>query len=154
MITASSRTIFPPTSDYYTGEAPTLADIAQGMGRIARFAGQTREYWTVLAHTFVGAKLMPAEDRIHFLLHDAAEPVIGDVVSTWKNALSKNDEAHILELIYDDLGIDMPTPDQQQVVKAVDLARLAAEAHVLGHAQAEKWWPRDEWSILEFRAEE
>jgi len=153
MITASNRTIFPPSSEYHTGEAPTLSDIARGLGRICRFAGQC-DYYTVLAHTLVGAKITPAEQRVHFLLHDAAESVIGDVVSTWKNALTKNDEAHILRLIYEDLGIDGPNDVDQQIVKEIDLACLAAEAHVLGHAQAEQWWPQDQWTILEHRAAE
>lgn len=154
MITASGAQIFPPTSEHYTGDSPSLSDIAAGLGRTARFAGQTKLYWTVLAHTFVVAKLVPAEYRIHALLHDAAEAIVGDVPSTWKHGLTSNDEAHILRMIYEDLGIDGPTDVQQQVVKEVDLACLAAEAHVLGHAQAERWWPKSKWTILEYHAEE
>jgi 5'-deoxynucleotidase YfbR-like HD superfamily hydrolase len=76
-----------------------IEDIAHGLSRVARWNGQTiGEYpFSVLQHSLVvddilpmiGAKLEP-KWRVACLLHDAAEYVIGDMISPFKNALGVN----------------------------------------------------------------
>lgn len=122
--------------------APTLREIGIGLGRQPRFCGQTREYYNVLAHSIVVASLTPPEWRPQALLHDAHEAVLGDTVTTWKTL-----ERHVLEdrlqaRILERLGLAAPTEEGARLIKDADLQALAAEAHVLGHAKAEQYWPR------------
>ena len=153
MITYSGRQVFPSTSDHYTGQAPKISDIAIGLARQSRFGGQTRLFYSVLCHSIVGSELVDGEAKIHFLLHDAGESVLSDVVTTWKNELTRIDEYSIMALIYEEQGLEWPLSEaMQEAVKRADLACLKAEAHALGHAEADKWWPRDEWEDIDVEA--
>ena len=148
MITSSGKQVFPLDSDYYTGEVPTITDIAQGLGRIPRFAGQVNFFYPVLLHSLVAAEVCDEQVRLHMLLHDATEAIISDIPSTWKREQTKRDEAALLFEIYRSLGIKYPSSDELDLIRQADAACLAAEAHALGHAQAERWWPRDSWNSM------
>jgi hypothetical protein len=148
MITYTGRSVWPPDSENFTGQPPSWQDIAVGLARQIRFAGQTPRLYSVLPHSIVVANIMPPEHRIHGLLHDAPEAILGDVVTTWKHDVTKHDEAHLLGLIYGDFGIEYASFEADEAVKLADYAALRAEAHALGHAQAERWWPRAEFDDL------
>ena len=73
-----------------------IEDIARGLARVARWNGQTSgdhafsvaEHSVVVEHIF--STLNPRasrEDKLTALLHDAAEYVIGDMISPFKSAL-------------------------------------------------------------------
>lgn len=73
-----------------------IEDIAHGLARVARWNGQTvgDHAFSVAQHSLVveelTARLTPRlsrEDRLSCLLHDAAEYVIGDMISPFKAAL-------------------------------------------------------------------
>lgn len=153
MITYSGRAVWPPNTaenGVPTDIGPSLEDIAVGLGRQSRFAGQTREFYTVLCHSLVcwqvALELWPEDYGVRkvLLLHDGHEAMISDVPTTWKNPMTRDDEAELDRRIW--LEFDLPELkegyDLTKRVKMVDAAALAAEAHVLGHAEAEKWWPR------------
>jgi len=148
MITFDARSVWPIDSQHHTGESPTYRDIAVGLARHIRFAGQTQKLYSVLAHSIVCANIDEPEHRIHRLLHDAPEAILGDIVTTWKHDATKNDEDDLLRLIYAELGVDLPSDEALDSVKRADYACLRAEAHALGRAQAEKWWPRAEFDEL------
>lgn len=151
MITHSGRSVFPDTT-----AGPSLDDIATGLGRTARFAGQTKRWYPVLAHTIVVARLVRPENRIHALLHDAPEAVVGDVPTTWKTDAAREYEGILLHRIYTELGIDMPDSDATADVDRADHLALVAEAHVLGHANP-GWWDdapdvdATRWTKIEMR---
>lgn len=121
--------------------APTLREIGIGLGRLARFAGQTRDYYTVLSHSLAVASCTPLQYRVYALLHDAHEAVLGDTVTTWKTDQRRELEDTLQARIHASLGLPEPGPEALAEVKRADLACLAAEAHILGHPEAEKWWP-------------
>lgn len=123
--------------------APTLREIAIGLGRQPRFCGQTREWYPVLSHSLVVAFLTPEEWRPQALLHDAHEAVLGDTVTTWKTPERHTLENRLQARIYERLGLAYPTVAGTAAIKEADLQALAAEAHVLGHARADEHWPRD-----------
>lgn len=157
MITHDGQQVFPKHSEHYVGQQPTLADIAVGLGRQSRFAGQTRVFYTVLCHTLVVADLVEPSYRLHALIHDAAEAIMGDVPTTWKPDVFKDLEQQIVEPLSRMLGLwvdrnDGWYPKAQDEVRHADYAALVAEAHVLGHAQAEKWWPRSAFDAQAERA--
>jgi uncharacterized protein len=76
-----------------------LSDIAHGLARVARWNGQTRGDYpfsvaqhSVLVLELAGA-LEPGADvrlRLHALLHDAPEYVMGDLISPFKQAMGGN----------------------------------------------------------------
>jgi hypothetical protein len=147
MITITGESIWPADSaEGDPSQAPSLKSIAVGLARTVRFAGQTSRFYTVLAHTFTVADLLPPDLKVYGLLHDAPEAIVGDVTSTWKTADHKAAEDDLLGRISRACGLDWPWPhDVWAPVKVADETCLAAEAHALGHAQAEKWWPLAEW---------
>ena len=89
-----------------------IEDIARGLARVARWNGQTMgdHAFSVAEHSVIVedlfAQLNPEAtqaQRLTALLHDAAEYVIGDMISPFKNALGldyKNFEARIEEAIH------------------------------------------------------
>jgi hypothetical protein len=137
LITHSGRSVFVGST-----AGPSLDDIAVGLGRTARFAGQTKRWYPVLAHTIVVSKLVRPENRLHALLHDAPESVVGDVPTTWKTDAARDHEDALLCRIYTELGIAMPGPEAIADVALADHLCLVAEAHVLGHAQP-TWWDEE-----------
>ena len=73
-----------------------IEDIARGLARVARWNGQTSgdHAFSVAEHSVVVEQLFSIlnpkasqQDRLTALLHDAAEYVIGDMISPFKTAL-------------------------------------------------------------------
>jgi 5'-deoxynucleotidase YfbR-like HD superfamily hydrolase len=76
-----------------------LIDIAHGLARVSRWNGQTRgDYpFSVAQHSILVLELFAAmapesgpEARLHALLHDAPEYVMGDIISPFKAAMGGN----------------------------------------------------------------
>lgn len=73
-----------------------ITDIALGLSRVARWNGQTRGQWawSVAEHSLLVERLvgrfkpdLQARWRLAALLHDAAEYVVGDLITPFKGAL-------------------------------------------------------------------
>lgn len=111
---------------------PSLKDIAVHLGRTPRWAGATKVFYPVLAHSLVVARLLPPELEIHGLLHDAGEAIIGDIPRPLKTTDIKIAERKILSRIYESLGIKMPGIEEIARVTKADQVALVAEARVLG----------------------
>lgn len=158
MITYTGREVYPRNSTQ-EGVAkdvgPSMEDIAVGLGRQSRFGGQTREFYTVLCHSLVchniAHELWPEDQgaRRVLLMHDGHESIIGDTPTPWKNPMTEDDEDDLDARIWTEFDL----PEVTDRVKLVDLAARAAEAHVLGHARAERFWPRSEFGDVERLAE-
>lgn len=118
----------PDASDF------TLHDIAHGLGRVCRFAGQTNRFYSVAEHCFHVSRLVPVEHKRAALLHDAAEAFIGDVTRPLKALLPeyKVIEARIEEAIVrrflGDLDVGVI---HHPAIKAIDLAMCVVEAREL-----------------------
>jgi hypothetical protein len=147
--------VWPRDSEHYTpGSAPTLDDIAIGLSRMPRFAGQTKQFYTVLLHTFVVSELVEGEARTYALLHDAPEALVADVPTPWKTDAAKGHEEDLIARICAANGVVWPAPPNLwEEVMWADAIALAAEAHVLGHVEAETFWPREKWCAYTFEAE-
>lgn len=131
MITISGIEVMPGT-----GIVPSLYDIGWGLARTGRFASQTKTWYSVLPHVYAVASLVSDKARPYALLHDAAESVVGDQVATWKNDLTKESENEILSAIYADMNLSEPSQEILDEVLCADLVCRAAEAELLGHAEA------------------
>lgn len=128
---------------YFHFETPgyspfTIEDIAQGLSNCCRFAGQCREFYSVAQHSILVASIVPPEDRLAALLHDASEAFLGDITRPLKQLLPdyRAVEERVQRAIFDRFGVgEMPSS-----VKAADLVLLRTEQRDL--------MPPSEWGIL------
>lgn len=109
-----------------------IEDIARGIARVARWNGQTsgNHAFSVAEHsvivTEIFTRLNPKAsqaERLTALLHDAAEYVIGDMISPFKTALGldyKAFEARLEEAIHVRFGLPakMPVRLKKKIKKA------------------------------------
>ncbi len=118
-----------------------IEDIAQGLARVSRWNGQTvgDHPISVAQHSVIVEEIVahvsPAIDprwRLAALLHDAAEYVIGDMISPFKAALGLNYEAfedRLASAIHIRFGLPAQIPAEIKVlIKAADRACAYFEA--------------------------
>jgi uncharacterized protein len=118
-----------------------IEDIAHGLARVARWNGQTvgEHGFSVAQHSLVveqiAAHLDPALEprwRLAALLHDAAEYVIGDMISPFKAALGvdyKAFEERLENAIHVRFGLPPKTPATiKTLLKRADIACAYFEA--------------------------
>jgi hypothetical protein len=120
---------------------PTVPDIARGLARMPRFAGQTLVPWSVAEHSLVveaiiGAmfqnlKWLPPETTLYGLLHDAHEMMTGDIPTTFKTEDMRRLQWRLDARLYKGLGISLPTVALRKAVKDADNEALLAEARVV-----------------------
>lgn len=114
-----------------------IEDIAHGLARVARWNGQTTgpHAFSVAQHAILVDDIasardpaMPAPWRLAALLHDAAEYVIGDLISPFKAAIGldyKTFEARLLAAVHASVALPYPLPaDITTAIKEAD--RIAA----------------------------
>lgn len=121
--------------------APSLDDIAISLGRICRYAGACKRFWPVLLHSMVVADLLPKEEKIYGLLHDASESVINDIPRGFKTDQLAEVEHLIQWNIYDSLKVPIPTEHVSKLVKAADEEALAAEVYTVGNPAIQPHFP-------------
>jgi 5'-deoxynucleotidase YfbR-like HD superfamily hydrolase len=128
-----------------------IEDIAHGLARVARWNGQTlgEHGFSVAQHSLmveeIAAHIRPGLDarwRLAALLHDAAEYVIGDMISPFKAALGvsyKDFEARLENAIHIRFGLPVTTPTPiKKLIKSADRACAFFEATQLaGFSHAE-----------------
>lgn len=112
----------------------TLQDIAHGLGRVCRFAGQTNRFYSVAEHCVHVARMVPIEHARAALLHDASEAFIGDVTRPLKALLP--DYRAIEKRIEDAIASRFLSASDSSVfklpaIKSADLALCIAEAREL-----------------------
>lgn len=118
-----------------------IEDIAHGLARVARWNGQTlgEHAFSVAQHSVVveeiAAHIRPGLQpcwRLAALLHDAAEYVIGDMISPFKAALGydyKSFEHRLERAIHIRFGLPPDTPDDiNALLKQADRACAYFEA--------------------------
>ena len=129
-----------------------IGDIAHGIARVARWNGQTQgeHGFSVAQHSLVveeiAGHIQPQLDvkwRLSALLHDAAEYVIGDMISPFKAALGidyKIFEEKLETAIHIRFGLPPKTPkDIKALIKTADRACAFFEATQLagfGHDES------------------
>ena len=67
--------------------AINIADIAHSLAHLCRFTGHTKAFYSVAEHSYHCSYLVPPQDALCALLHDATEAYLGDVASPLKRLL-------------------------------------------------------------------
>lgn len=114
-----------------------IEDIAHGLARMARWNGQTlgQHAYTVAQHVVFVERIADLEKpdwtrqwRLAALLHDAAEYVIGDLISPFKNAIGldyKTFENNLMTAVHTRFGLPNTLPGEiKSQIKRAD--RIAA----------------------------
>ena len=119
-----------------------IGDIARGLSRACRFAGQTRTFYSVAQHSVLASRIVPEAFALEALLHDASEAFLCDIPAPLKNRLPEyvRIEKVLDRAIRKRFGIP---EDPGEPVKLADRILLATEKRDL--------MPEDfcDWPILE-----
>ena len=115
-----------------------IEDIAVGLSRECRFAGQTRAFYSVAQHSVLASRIVPEAFALEALLHDAPEAFIRDIPYPLKTLLP--DYRRIERGL--DLAIrrrfGLPEPPSREVHR-VDRILLATEKRDLMPVDPTPW---------------
>lgn len=116
----------------------TIEDIALGLARCNRFTGQSDLAYTVAQHSVMVSYLVPFEDAMLGLMHDASEAFTGDVTKPLKDLVPdfKSIENRILSSILRRFGLTETLPPS---VKKADVIATRTEQRDLFKLHNEKW---------------
>lgn len=115
-----------------------IRDIAQGLSNEARFNGHTHYFYSVAQHSVGVSLIVPPDNALEGLLHDATEAYMKDIPLPLKRMLPdyKRIEARVDAVIRDRFGL----PAQcSAAVKRADLVMLATERRDLMPADPTEW---------------
>jgi len=116
-----------------------VVDISHALAHQCRFTGHTRRFYSVAEHSVHCSYLVPPEDALAALLHDAAEAYIGDVSKPLKSMLPDYQalEKRVEAAVFAHFGLPAVLPDS---VKRADMEMLRAE-------QIRSMCNEDEWAF-------
>jgi hypothetical protein len=103
-----------------------VVDIAHALAHQCRFTGHVRRFYSVAEHSIHCSYLVPPEDALAALLHDAAEAYIGDVSKPLKSMLPDYQalEKRVESAVFAHFGLPAVLPES---VKRADLMMLCME---------------------------
>jgi hypothetical protein len=132
-------------------EEVDIIDIAHALSFQPRYTGHCSRHYSVAEHSILVSELVPPEDALAGLLHDATEAYLADLSRPVKRILGSSNlyfelEDRVAAVIFKKYGVThMPTS-----VKEADIAICLAEKRKL-LARAEHWdipFPEPKVSIL------
>ena len=115
-----------------------IRDIAHALSLLCRFNGHCHQFYSVAQHSVAISHVVPAEDALWGLLHDAAEAYVSDLPRPVKRQVPDfvAFEDRLLETIMAHYGLPWPMP---AAVKQADDILLATEQRDLMAAPPAPW---------------
>lgn len=111
-----------------------VEDILRSLPRLNRFVGHSSRAYSVGEHSFmclVMAELMgfSAREQLLVFIHDFTEAYVSDCPAPLKRLLPDfaEYEAKVEDVIYQYIGIEPPTEEEQKKIKRIDLTMLVIE---------------------------
>jgi len=106
----------------------SIFDIARSLSQQCRFLGHTTRFYSVAQHSILVSQLVPNEDALWGLLHDASEAYTGDLPRPFKGLLEmvqyRLAEGRLMVTICDRYNL---RPEMPRSVDLADRAMLATE---------------------------
>lgn len=111
-----------------------IIDIAHALGNLCRFTGHVKRFYSVAEHCVHVSKMVPPEERLAALLHDASEAYLCDLARPIKQAPGLGEiylevEFQLEQAIATRFGI--PQPPMSENVKKGDNGMLFRECEAL-----------------------
>lgn len=108
-----------------------LEDIAHALALTNRYGGHSPFPWSVAQHSLLVAALLPEEQALWGLLHDAAEAYVGDMIAPLKVRLApyRSIDDHVMRQVATAYNLPWPAPPE---VHEADLTVGAAECRAFG----------------------
>lgn len=127
-----------------------IEDIAHALAHICRFGGMSKEFYSVAQHSVMVSRIVPPEDALVGLLHDATEAYIGDVIRPLKRQLPEYEsiEYHWWAAVCVRFGLPLAMPKS---IKEADRRALLTERthliapHVWQWVEDERGFEVAEW---------
>lgn len=115
------------------GGPVAIEDVAAGLAKACRFAGQCRGFYSVAQHSVLASWEAEPRDALRALLHDASEAFLGDLPTPVKKHLQdyRLAEQALQHRIYHEFGVDPGDWEAWERVREVDLRLFATEARDL-----------------------
>lgn len=115
-----------------------IEDIAHHLSLQCRFSGACPRFYSVAEHSVLVSLMVPPEDALWGLLHDASEAYLCDIPRPFKSALGGyyEHEERLLKAVAGKFGLSWPMPKS---IKDVDAHMAATEAAIL-------WREPPEWT--------
>lgn len=119
-----------------------IVDIAVGLSRCCRFGGQPKFFYSVAQHSINGSLFINEHEKLPFLLHDATEAYMGDIVRNIKEHLRdyKLIEGILSKAIFSKFGVVLY---DKLEIKRMDNVMMAAEAEVLMTNTGQWYFPEE-----------
>ena len=131
-------------------EDVNLRDIAVALSRESRYAGHTKEFYSVAQHSVLVSYYVPKHLALWGLLHDASEAYVKDLPYPLKRLLPqyKVIEKNVMRVIAEKFHLSWPEPAE---VKAADNLLLVTERRDLMNQKPRPWRAADLPEPLAFR---
>jgi len=123
-----------------------IQDIAHAISHSCRFNGHTKWFYSVAQHSRIGSEVCDPQFAKWFLMHDAAETYVGDLVKPIKEfkelEIFKRLEDTILQIIAEKFSLPFPMPHE---IHEIDMRMLATEQAQLFMAPPYPWKSTEGW---------
>lgn len=116
-----------------------IIDIAHALSLLCRYGGHSSRFYSVAEHSVLVSYLVPEEDALAGLLHDATEAYVVDLPRGVKNAIGyryRMLEVAVWDAIVKQFGLASKLPES---VKYADNAILLTEKKALMHPSVPEW---------------